>query len=149
MRYNNSFNIFCIKILTYIFTICLIIGCGDNKCDLFGDSISNKFIVDILSKENLSKVCIDWPATNRRPSQKGTFEIEHIPQKTDLASDLPRFMLYRDPNIDCFWVMVSGGIDGKHEWKGPLSVNKHGKNKTLLVKKLECVPHLVAYFMRH
>ena len=84
-------------------------------------------IVTVLSERELTAVTKSWRLSKTQPlEEEAKIVFLRVPQSTDIVSDGPRYFLYGDSRTNHFWIMVSSGLVGQTEWRGPVSLKKDG-----------------------
>jgi len=81
-------------------------------------------LAQALGRLNLWRVEQEWPGMESPPEGVEDLEMQPIPQATDVATDLPRYFLYKDRSKRQFYVLRSGTATQPARWFGPLAVQR-------------------------
>lgn len=106
----------------FVFSLLWCLGCQKTKENCQPEQLSSQkdLAVNILSKHNIRDLIFTWSRTTEQPKIPDSNAIIClIPQANDIANDYPKYYLFRFDNSRCFWIMVSGGLAGSPEWRGP------------------------------
>ncbi len=103
----------------------LISGCRQRECPEYDLADTYGKYVDIVADHN-----VDWTNLAQLPNcNKEDLEfVIIVPQRTDIISDWPRFFLYKNIELNEFWINLCGSINGGCVgWIGPLNDEYAGK----------------------
>ena len=91
-------------------------GCAPQRVEQTGRSAQEKpvLVIDVPALHSL-------PFSHQKPSSGGETELFHISHPTDIASDLPRYFLWREKDTGKMWVMAAGGFAARTKWFGPFT----------------------------
>ena len=110
------------RIMTYTCLVSAIIACGCAKqpanAPHGGGNETRHLVLDLSRLASL-------PVTDEHPAGAGDIQRLHLGNWTDVASDGPRFFLWRDHSGN-MWIMKSGEFSGETRWFGPFERLEHG-----------------------
>lgn len=114
------------KSLRFVIICICLVGCGNGARHRPSPFVvQSQTAMDILSEHRLINEVKTWNVT-KEPPQFDEAVFLPIPQPSDIISDGPRYYILRADEKDYFWIMVSFGLAGQIEWRGPISLTREG-----------------------
>ncbi len=113
------------KLSLLLLLLILVSGCRQRNCPESNLIDAYSKYVDIMADHNA-----DWGNLTQSPncSKEDLEFVMIVPQKTDIASDMPRFFLYKNIELNEFWINLCGTIDGSCiGWIGPVNDEYAGR----------------------